>query len=81
MTDSNQEFNELKAKLLAHLQKSLQQEPEFDEDGDIEKSYRFDDVGYVVQNETVFKLVDGERYIYTDEVRVIIKSCGLPKKA
>ena len=68
MTDSNQEFNELKAKLLAHLQKSLQQEPEFDEDGDIEKSYRFDDVGYVVQNETVFKLVDGERYVYTDEV-------------
>ena len=68
MADSNQEFNELKAKLLAHLQKSLQQEPEFDEDGDIEKSYRFDDVGYVVQNETVFKLVDGERYVYTDEV-------------
>lgn len=40
MTDSNQEFNELKAKLLSHLQKSLHQEPEFDEDGGFEKSYR-----------------------------------------
>lgn len=68
MADSNQEFNELKAELLSHLQKSLHQEPEFDEDGGFEKSYSFDDMCYVIQNGAVFKLVDKEEYVYTDEV-------------
>lgn len=68
MTDSNQEFNELKAELLSHLQKSLHQEPEFDQDGGFEKSYSFDDMCYVIQNGAVFKLVDKDEYVYTDEV-------------
>lgn len=68
MANSNQEFNELKAELLSHLQKSLHQEPEFDQDGGFEKSYSFDDMCYVIQNGAVFKLVDKEEYVYTDEV-------------
>lgn len=44
--------------------------PVFNENEDIEKSYNYDGVNYAIQNGKVFKIVEDEGYVYTDEITI-----------
>ena len=44
--------------------------PVFNENEKIEKSYHYDDGHYAVQHGNVFKMVDDEGYVFTDEISI-----------
>ena len=44
--------------------------PVFNENEKIEKSYHYDGENYAVQNGKVFKLIEDEGYLYTDEITI-----------
>ena len=48
----------------------MAQVPIFDENSKIEKSYHYDDGHYAVQHGNVFKMVDDEGYVFTDEISI-----------